>query len=149
MRSIHTLTPITFLIIFLLPCTGLRAQVFKDGEKEIVAIESAFQQMTETRGIAHAFRYYAAPDAVLNRNNQLIEGREAIYNFYNTSAYQKARVNWTPKEVKISASGDLAFSYGTYTWVSVKDDGTEQESEGIYMTIWQKQPDGAWKYVWD
>lgn len=129
--------------------------IYSQGEKteqwkaEIYEIERQFQEMTEEKGIAGAFKFYAAEDAVINRNEQLVEGREAIFNYYNTPLYAKARVNWKPHKVTVAASGDLAYSYGNYEWISFDDTGNEQRLTGVYMTVWQRQPSGVWRFVWD
>lgn len=45
---------------------------------------------------------------------------------------------------KISASGDMGYTYGIHTNTNKK---TGEITKGTYVTIWQKQPDGSWKFV--
>lgn len=138
-------------ILFCIGISGLFAQEEKTEQwkAEIVEIERQFQEMTEEKGIAEAFKFYAAEDAVINRNEKLVEGREAIFNFYDKPLYAKAKVNWKPHKVTVAASGDLAYSYGNYEWISFDDTGNEQRLTGVYMTVWQRQPSGVWRFVWD
>ena len=111
--------------------------------------ERSFQNMTTTKGIAKAFAHYAAVDAVINRNNQLIEGKNNILQFYNHLMYSKASVEWKPKKIVVAQAGDMAYSYGNYIWKLPNQEGVLDEYEGIYFTIWEKQSNGQWKYVWD
>lgn len=122
---------------------------WSDVESEIVRVERSFQLMTVSEGIAQAFKHFAAPNAVLNRNNILIRGRDSIFSFYNKPVYHNAQVNWSPESVTVSKSEDLAQSYGSYTWTVIGKDGSKKVSNGIFMTVWQRQPDGSWKYIWD
>ena len=115
---------------------------------EIIQMETSFREMASGKGIAEAFRYFAAEDAVINRGNQLIEGPTAIFAFYNKPEYENAKVTWKPIKVVVAESGDLAFSYGEYVWKVYTGQG-EQRSTGIYMTVWKKQDDGSWRYIYD
>ena len=111
--------------------------------------ERSFQNMTTTKGIAEAFAHYAAEDAVINRNNQLIEGNNNILEFYNHPMYAKASVDWEPQRIEVAQAGDMAYSYGNYIWKLPNQEGVLQAYRGIYFTIWKKQSNGQWKYVWD
>jgi ketosteroid isomerase-like protein len=43
----------------------------------------------------------------------------------------------------------MAYTYGKYTWRS-KDTANQNASfSGIFHTVWKRQADGTWKYVWD
>ncbi|WP_396590151.1 YybH family protein [Allomuricauda sp. R78024] len=122
---------------------------FNDIQQEVFKVEKAFQQMTQEKGIATAFKFFAAENAALNRNGRLIEGQEEIYDFYNTPMYQKAAVDWNPDKIELSSSNDMAYTYGKYVWKIPNTEGELQEYRGIYLTIWKKQADNTWKYVWD
>lgn len=105
--------------------------------------------MTEEKGIAEAFYFYAAPDAVIKRENDtLIIGKENIRTYYEKKQLINAKVTWAPDFIEVSASADLAYTFGKYVW-TVKKDTSVTEHKGIFHTVWKKQPDGSWKYVWD
>lgn len=46
-------------------------------------------------------------------------------------------------------SGDLAYTYGKYNFSALSTNGEKISSTGIFHTVWKKQDDGSWKYVWD
>jgi ketosteroid isomerase-like protein len=122
----------------------------EDVKKEIFRTEKAFEQMTRDKSIAEAFYYYADPDAVINRgNDSLITGNENIRHYYETRKAVKAIVRWTPGFIDVSDCGTLGYTYGKYEWKVIKDNGDTIVSKGVFHTVWKRQKDGTWKYVWD
>lgn len=119
-------------------------------KQEITAAEAAFAKMAAEQGIAEAFAAFAAEDAVIKRQNDtLIKGPEAIRNYYSAPFYKSAKVEWKPDFVDVSANGDLAYTYGKYLWSSQDSTGNVSELRGVFHTVWKRQKDGGWKYVWD
>jgi uncharacterized protein (TIGR02246 family) len=55
-----------------------------------------------------------------------------------------------PDNVEVAASGDLAYSRGTYT-ITMTDPATKKviHDHGTYVTDYRKQADGSWKAVAD
>ncbi|MFC7775354.1 YybH family protein [Flavobacterium sp. GCM10027622] len=119
-------------------------------KEEIKNIEKAFNEHASTKGIAAAFYEFAAEDAVIKRENDtLIKGKEAIKNYYSNPKYSKASVTWKPDLVDVSEDATMAYTYGKFIWVATDSSGTKKEFKGIFHTVWKKQTDGDWKYVWD
>lgn len=117
---------------------------------EIVRAEKAFETMAAEKGIAEAFWFFADSAAVIKRGqDSLIFGKEAIRHFYSAPYFKTATVKWAPDFVNISESGDMAYTYGKYTWSAADSSGAVQESKGAFHTVWKRQSDGSWKYVWD
>ena len=118
--------------------------------QEIEKTEKDFKTSIASLGVAEAFFLYADSNAVILRaNDSLIKGRKAIRNYYSSPQFNGAVVNWTPDFSEVSASGDMAYSYGKYVWMFKDSTGKQSEYKGVYHTIWKKQTDGSWKYVWD
>jgi len=138
-----------FLITFLLfSCHTNEEDSIENWKDEIVKTEKEFAQMAEREGISEAFLYYAADDAVLMRNNQLIIGKESIKESYD-QRYENVQLSWKPDFVDVAASGDLGYTYGMYEFILTDSLGTPSTSVGIFHTIWKRQKDGSWKFVWD
>ncbi len=117
---------------------------------EIMKIEKNFNNYAKSRGIAEAFYEFAAEDAVIKRENDtLIKGKKAIKNYYSNPKYLKARVTWKPDYINISEDGSMAYTYGNYIWTATDSIGNKNEFKGIFHTVWKKQKDETWKYVWD
>ena len=120
--------------------------------EEIRAAENAFCQAVKERGFKEAFLEFAAEEAVLKRGDQLIKGKAAIASFYdNAFAGMKAEVSltWSPSFVEVSDDGTLGYTYGDFVYARTDENGKVSESKGVFHTVWKRQSDGSWKYVWD
>ena len=118
--------------------------------EEIRKIEKQFEDDLNKMGAEYAFEKYAAPNAVVKRqNDSLIYGPKAIKQFYSNEFYKTAKAFWSPDYIDVSQDGTMAYTYGKYQWKMAGKSGEVQEYHGIFHTVWKKQPDGTWKYVWD
>jgi ketosteroid isomerase-like protein len=126
--------------------TNLREQAID----EIKAVEKEFNDSCAHMGIAKSFVLFAHNNVAMLRGGKLIVGIPAVDSLY------KSRINpagvqltWVPTYVDASASGDLGYSYGTYNFSFPDSTGKMQVSTGYFHTVWKKQSDGKWRYVWD
>lgn len=116
---------------------------------ELFAVEKEFCEMAQKEGVQKAFVYFAADSAVILRHNKVLKGKEAIRLQYESFPRKGARLEWAPDFADVSASGDLGYTYGKYTLTSTDSVGHATQSEGIFHTVWKRQPDGKWRFVWD
>ncbi len=103
----------------------------------IVAAEIAFARAAKEQGQWTAFRQYAAPGALLHGE----DGPFAIEPWLATQTDPLKAVQWKARKVVMSCDGAVAVSQGRY----VDPDGTV----GNFLTVWERQPDGAYRYVFD
>jgi len=119
-------------------------------KKDIIKTEAAFRDLLKAKGPAIAFWTYAAPDAVIKRDNDsLIKGRDNIRTYYSKPGFRNAKVDWKPDFVEVSKDGTLAYTYGKFTWSYTDKEGKPQSYTGVFHTVWRRMEDGSWKYVWD
>lgn len=140
-----------FILFLLLSCVSKTVIQSQDTLKdEVFKAEDDFKNLSQTKGISEAFYAFADDNAVIKRENDtLIHGKENIKKYYSNPKFKKASVTWKPDFVEVSKDGEMAFTYGKYIW-SVKDSlGNKKDFKGIFHTVWKKQKDGSWKYVWD
>lgn len=117
---------------------------------EIVQAEKDFEKMAAEKGIAEAFWFYADSNAIIKRQHDtLIQGKENIRNYYSADYFKIATVKWSPDFADASSNGDIGYTYGKYTWQSKDSSGKVNEAKGIFHTVWKRQKDGSWRYVWD
>ena len=143
--------PISLLFcFFILSCSQNQTGLREKSKVEIAAAEKDFEKMAGEKGIAEAFAFFADSGAVIKRQNDtLIKGKENIRSFYAGDFFKTASVKWTPDFVDASESGDMGYTYGKFTWQSKDSSGQVQEFHGVFHTVWKRQADGNWKYVWD
>ena len=112
--------------------------------------ETRFEAMAGEKGMAEAFSFFADTGATIKRqNDSLIHGKEGIRKFYSADFYKTASVKWAPDYVDVSSDGTMGYTYGKYVWTSKDTSGKPIEYRGIFHTVWKKQKDGEWRYVWD
>lgn len=116
---------------------------------EILKTERDFAKMAKQEGIPKAFLTYAAEKAVLNRNNTVLKGKEAIKTYFEKQTLLDVNLNWTPDFVDVASSGDLGYTYGKYVFSARDTSGKLIETQGVFHTVWKKQADGKWRFVWD
>ncbi len=141
---------IPFMILFI-ACNRNQGDTIEIRKKEIIQAEADFNQMVADQGIPAAFGAFAAEDAVILRGDSLIRGKEAIKKYYDQRYDGKDKVvlTWKPDYVHVAASGDLGYTYGKYNYVVTDSLGIAKTYTGTFHTVWQRQPDGTWQYVWD
>ena len=140
-----------FGILFILFISACQTPVdVAQVKKDIFNTEKDFEKMTREKGIVEAFYFYAADSAVIKReNDSLIIGKENIRKYYVAQDISKAQVNWSPDYIDVSDDGTMAYTYGSYLWKIPDSDSTFVAYKGVFHTVWKKQADGSWKYVWD
>lgn len=144
------------LILFILfgLCTLLFPQKSKTDKSiiknKIIEREQQFCNDLQKNGVQFAFVKYADKDAVINRgNDSLIYGKKGIEHFYSKTIYRNATATWKPDFVNVSDDGTLAYTYGKYEWIFTNDKNEKTKYKGIFHTVWKKNKDGNWYYVWD
>lgn len=104
----------------------------------VVAAERAFAASAAEIGWVQAFRRYVAPDGTLLRPEPV--------NAPEVLAAEEDRVQrdlaWWPAYAGIARSGDFGFTTGPFAL-------GDRPVGGHYFTVWRKQPDGSWKWIFD
>jgi ketosteroid isomerase-like protein len=136
------------LLLLLSSCASIEKDMTEQYKNEILETESAFAKMAVSEGVPAAFLAYAAEDAVLNRG-KLIYGKDSIKAWFENWNYPDAKLEWDPEFIDVSECGDLGYTYGYYTFSAKDTSGETIQNSGIFHTVWKKQPDGQWKFVWD
>lgn len=120
-------------------------------KSEIEEAEREFAEMAAEEGIPKAFLAFAANDAVVKRGKKLIIGKESLKESYENKSPQSGTVTltWKPDFVDVAASGDLGYTYGKYLYTATDTTGVVSIDSGVFHTVWKRQIDGKWKFVWD
>ena len=142
------------LPVFLLLCScsnETRQASVNRWKHEILETEKNFAEMAKAEGIAKAFITYAAEDAVLMRNNKLVTGKKELIDYFENQKPldNDVSLTWKPDYVDVSVSGDLGYTYGYYRVSYIDSSGSEVENSGVFHTVWKRQKDNTWKFVWD
>ncbi|MFH1852534.1 MAG: DUF4440 domain-containing protein [Candidatus Neomarinimicrobiota bacterium] len=139
---------IIFSLVFL-GLTACNSYMNINREKQaLLAADRAFSELSVEKGVPAAFDQFMVDDAVIFRDQALpFEGREQIRKLF--ANYPDATLIWEPYLAEVAASGDLGYTLGCWTFSLVNENGETRKSTGRYVTIWKKQADDSWKYVFD
>jgi len=116
---------------------------------KIRALEHAMMIAGEEKGSAGYMWFYADDAVELPAGANALQGKAAIAKTMGFLDDKNNRLTWAPQYVDVAASGDLAYTYGTYEFHSIGKDGKPAVEYGKYATVWKKQNDGQWKVVLD
>ncbi|NCP15284.1 MAG: hypothetical protein GW858_14185 [Sphingomonadales bacterium] len=103
----------------------------------IVATELAFSREARERGQWTAFRRFAAPGALLHGK----DGPFAIEPWLATQTDPAEAVQWEPRVIAMSCDGATAVSKGRYR--------DPEGKVGGFVTVWERQSNGEYRYVFD
>ena len=117
-------------------------------EQEIIAADKAFSAYSVEHGSNNAFLHYAASDVVMLKPNIMpIVSHQALEDFYQGKTDTTYTLQWELLYAKVSKSGELGYTYGVWELFQKDDPGNIRK--GTYLTIWERQSDGQWKFVLD
>ena len=105
----------------------------------VVAAERAFAADAPSMGIAGSFNKWSVPEAIVIGGGQAQRIGEAYPDGPRPAG--EPLLEWWPNFAGISRSGDFGFTTGG---VALNGQRT-----GHYFTVWKRQPDGSWKWVYD
>lgn len=118
-----------------------------DSSGALLNVDRDFSDMSVKEGMFSAFLFFIADEGVILRNNSYpSKGKERLRDYYTGKSDSSFVLIWEPLFEKISGNGDLGYTYGTYTNT---EKASGEVSRGTYVTVWQKQKDGSWKFVLD
>lgn len=131
------------LILLAIPLALLAAPVQAQtaDPAPVVAAERAFAADFPALGLAGSFSKWSTPDAVVITGGRARTSAELFGNAPQTRQPGEPLIEWWPVFAGVSMSGDLGFTTGP-----AAQDGNRY---GHYFTVWKRQPDGRWRWVYD
>jgi len=118
---------------------------------EVLAADVAFSEKSAKEGPSAAFLAYITPEAIL-LGEKSARGPSGVHALFDGSPPfpPQASLTWKPLVADVSSSGDLGYTWGRYELhLPGPENGQAAARTGSYVTIWRRQPDGAWKFVLD
>jgi len=110
---------------------------------------AAWLQLAQAKDAAGIVNGVYTPDAVTLYDGKILKGSAALQADMEAgnAATPNSTVTWSTNDVKVAASGDLAYELGAFTF---DPDGAEAQpaTTGEYVTVWSKV-DGTWRAVAD
>lgn len=135
------------IIIAAILFTSCNAEQHDDSKQAAAQIKTADLAMSELatkEGFHQALLKYADDSLIIPREGKLpMIGKSEVAKEWAAKGILK-ELTWKPIRAEASQSGEMGYSFG-YAIYKAKDTTTYTN----YCTIWKKQKDGSWKFVYD
>jgi uncharacterized protein (TIGR02246 family) len=143
------------LLLSSLGCTQAPPPVPPDtraaDQKAIADMEAAWVPAWQAKDVDKIVAVYAADAVVMQPDMPAMKGTEAIRAGVKAFVGDKNfALTFAPIAVEVAKSGDIGYTYGTYTATMTSPKTKKPVTEkGKYVTVYKKQADGAWKAFLD
>jgi len=130
-------------VLVLAGCAGTAQKIPRaQAQREVEATERAFAKTMADRDHA-AFAGFLAEDAVFFGGKEPLRGKAQVAAGWK-KYFEKpaAPFSWEPAQVEVVESGQLALSTGPVR-------GPDGKIIATFNSIWQRQPSGTWRIVFD
>jgi ketosteroid isomerase-like protein len=136
------LVPVALLALAVAPAGAAEPGATAD-EQAVMAADQAFYEASREKH-GQAWADFADENATLPAGH----GKPEIGAFYDKLyARPGFALSWRPTYAKVV--GDLGITSGPYEAHRQDAEGQDRPSTGSYVTVWQRQNDGTWRFVWD
>jgi ketosteroid isomerase-like protein len=94
--------------------------------------------------------YWADDAVVLPPDRPAVVGKQAIREFVAESlALPGFSITWSAAQAVVAASGDMGYTIGSNRVTVPGADGSPVAITGKAVTVWRREPSGAWRCVLD
>lgn len=111
---------------------------------ELMEADRAFAAKAAADGVPAAFNEYASESTILLTSTQTSTGRSGVAQRFQ-GWQEGARLEWAPQTARVSARGDMGWTWGTST--AIAPDGAR--TTGRYISVWTRDYDGNWRYAFN
>ena len=132
----------TIVILFLAACatttqTAPNADVLLQRDRE-------FAKASAARGHLAWEEFVTSNAAKPANGGRTLIGPQEIGDNMLAAFASGLTLSWEPAHAEISRGGKLGYTWGRYRAVV-----NGKAREGTYMSVWEKQPEGTWKVLFD
>ena len=125
-------------------CSTPQPDLSKDAAAQIRDADIAMSDLATKQGFYQALLKYADDSVIIPREGKLpMIGKTEVTRGWSQKPMIK-ELTWKPIRAEASKDGQIGYSFG-YAIYQGKDTTTYTN----YCTIWKKQKDGGWKFVYD
>jgi ketosteroid isomerase-like protein len=118
-------------------------------KKTLIQAEADFEAARAQKGLEGWLSFFADDTANTVPGKPITFSKADMREQLSKTWNPDVTLKWQPVKVDVAASGDLAYTVGTWQLNGKNRKGEPVSMTGKYMTVWKKQPDGTWKVVAD
>ncbi|MBI1343627.1 MAG: hypothetical protein GC171_11890 [Terrimonas sp.] len=117
---------------------------FLNAQDILIRTERDFAQYAVTHSTKEAFLAFCDSNGIVFNNGNIEQGIP----YWTKKERNTAVLRWRPDYSQISASGDLGFNSGPWTYQAAGGNSPIL-ARGRFITIWRFSPTGQWKFMLD
>jgi len=110
----------------------------------LLKADREFAKQSATRGHLAWYEFMAPGASKPANGGRVLTGPQEISDNMLAAFGSGFTLAWEPTRAQISRGGKLGYTWGRYHSVF-----QGKAHDGTYMTVWEKQPDGSWKVLFD
>lgn len=138
------------LLAFLVQNANAQDSTKTDEAQLITQLDRDFDAATAEKGVDGWVSYFADNGSMLGQADKPITGHAAIRETMTEMfANPNFSLRWQPTKAEILIPGFMGYTVGKFQRHAVNKAGKKTLLTGTYVSIWKKQPDGAWKIILD
>lgn len=120
------------------------------GAKVLAKADDAWSNSAVKKDADLLASFYADDATVYPPNDVIIVGRPAARKYWAAAFVDPTySVSWKTVDARLSKSGELGFTGGTYVESFKGPDGKFVKNTGKYLAVWAKDRNGDWKAIHD
>jgi ketosteroid isomerase-like protein len=105
---------------------------------------------SEGKDVERILSFWTDDAKVFPPGAPVIGGKQAIREFVTGSlSIPGFRISWEPEEAVVAAGGDMGYTTGRNHLTMPDAAGNLRTESGRGVTVWRREPDGAWRCVID
>ena len=120
--------------------------VSASAEQEMMAADRAFAARALEIGAGPAFVEFAADDVTIFPGGGIPQTGKTAVEVWTSDWSQDRLIEWEPEAAHASKGGDFGYTWGYARFTSKGEEGA---SYGKYITVWERQSDGSWRWIAD
>ena len=114
-------------------------------EATIRAYSQAYSEASHAKNVEKGMSFYADDALGFGTGSNTTTTKEATRADMVDAFSMPGSMSWKTAKVVVARSGDMAYEFGHYTYITPQKDGTTKTRLGNYLLVWTKQPGADWK----
>ncbi|MGH9805548.1 MAG: YybH family protein [Candidatus Acidiferrales bacterium] len=119
-------------------------------EQLLLEWDAEFDRVTAEKGLDGFLSFLAEDAAFFPAGGHISVGPQAARAIWSgLLTTPGVSIRWTPVKAELARSGELGYTFGAFVLRRAGPGGEVTTNYGKYVTIWRKDPSGAWKVAVD
>jgi ketosteroid isomerase-like protein len=155
-RKVLAILIVIIFVIILISRNAGNFRIIKNSERtkrynqSLMDVDRIFYKVSTQKGLGRAFIDFADDSVIIIRDNEFpIIGKVELAKYYLYHENDIKSLYWDPIRAESSNDGLQGYTFGRWEYQDADKKGKRVTKYGDYLTVWKRQKDGSWKYIYD